>query len=165
MYKYEPELSTNIEISRQNKKIIFSVLTKKRCVKNRSPEQLLKILLSERGKGKTTQLIKKSAETGAIIVEPTATMCEEVKRKAAKMELEIPAPITIHDFITSQWFGARGHHFFIDELQMVLPMLNIDLATANMDSVEELQMETPKEPMWCKDNGCCHYNNENDKRM
>lgn len=40
MYKYEPELSTNIEISRQNKKIIFSVLTKKRCVKNRSPEQL-----------------------------------------------------------------------------------------------------------------------------
>lgn len=41
MYKYEPELSTNIEISRQNKKIIFSVLTKKRCVKNRSPEQLL----------------------------------------------------------------------------------------------------------------------------
>ncbi len=43
MYKYEPELSTNIEISRQNKKIIFSVLTKKRCVKNRSPEQLPKL--------------------------------------------------------------------------------------------------------------------------
>ena len=125
----------------------------------------MKILLSERGKGKTTQLIKKSAETGAIIVEPTATMCEEVKRKAAKMELEIPAPITIHDFITSQWFGARGHHFFIDELQMVLPMLNIDLATANMDSVEELQMETPKEPMWCKNNGCHYYDTENDKCM
>lgn len=37
-------MSTNIEISRQNKKIIFSVLTKKRCVKNRSPEQLHAIL-------------------------------------------------------------------------------------------------------------------------
>ena len=107
----------------------------------------MKILLSERGKGKTTQLIKKSAETGAIIVEPTATMCEEVKRKAAKMELEIPAPITIHDFITSQWFGARGHHFFIDDLQMVLSILKIDLATVNIDSVEELQIEATKEPM------------------
>lgn len=76
MYKYEPELSTNIEISRQNKKIIFSVLTKKRCVKNRSPEQLPhrmyitkladKIILLQEGnlieEGSFEELIKQKKE-------------------------------------------------------------------------------------------------------
>lgn len=125
----------------------------------------MKILLSERQKGKTTKLIRTSAETGAIIIEPTTNMCEEVKRMAAKMELKIPAPITIHDFITSQWFGTAGKHFLIDDLQMVLSILKIDLATVNIDSVEELQMETTKEPMWCKNNGCHYYDTGNDKCM
>lgn len=98
----------------------------------------MKILLSERQKGKTSKLIRTSAETDAIIIEPTTNMCEEVKRMAVKMELEIPAPITIHDFITSQWFGTAGKHFLIDDLQMVLSILNIDLATVNIDNVEEL---------------------------
>lgn len=55
----------------------------------------IKIYAAGRQWGKTTFLIKKSAETGAIIVAPTREMASSILWRANELNLDIPCPISI----------------------------------------------------------------------
>ena len=57
------------------------------------------IIIGNAQSGKTTALIKRSAETGATIVCVTGSVVKRVQDKAAKLSLEIPTPISHYDLL------------------------------------------------------------------
>lgn len=63
----------------------------------------MEVFFGKRGSGKTTELIKKSASTGAVIV---AINPKIVQGMAKAMGLEIPKPISYYEFVEPQ--GLQG---------------------------------------------------------
>lgn len=55
---------------------------------------MVEIYIAGRQFGKTTMLIKESAQTGATIAVATYTMADYVRDMARKMGLDIPRPVT-----------------------------------------------------------------------
>lgn len=94
----------------------------------------MKIYISGRQFGKTTMLVKKSAETGAIIVSATYPMIEHTKRIAYDLGLQIPEPITVTNFIQILANGGLGktQKYLVDELQMMLFQMNVEAATVDL---------------------------------
>lgn len=92
-----------------------------------------------RQSGKTTMLIKRSSETGMIIVVPTMDMRDQVKKEAFDLGLNIPDPITIRQFIVTIYNDHMMHKksYLIDELQLALRIMGVDAATVDCDSVKE----------------------------
>lgn len=90
-----------------------------------------------RGSGKTTKLIHESARTGAIIVTATRPMAAHVVLQAKKLDLMIPQPITVRDYI--QIFKNDGlcgdQKYLIDDLELVLRVMNVSAATVNYNCV------------------------------
>lgn len=84
--------------------------------------------------GKTTFLIKKSAETGAIIVAPTREMASSILWRANELNLDIPCPISIRQFI-NQDHPKKDQNYLIDELQSCLNQLQITDATMNIEAL------------------------------
>lgn len=84
--------------------------------------------------GKTTFLIKKSAETGAVIVAPTREMVSLILQRANELDLSIPCPISIRQFI-NQGHPKKGQNYLIDELQSCLNQLQITDATTNFETL------------------------------
>lgn len=89
-------------------------------------------VIGERCSGKTTRLIKKSAETGAVIVTATVMMADYIKDTARRMNLEIPSPISATQLLNLK-HGRRNtpidgllledihkRGILIDEAQIVL---------------------------------------------
>ena len=95
------------------------------------------IRVGERQSGKTTGLIKQSASTKAIIVAPTLTMARYIKELATEIDLDIPTPISVHEFIKRKYIsGLRDtYRYLIDELQSVLYSMNVDTATVDRFNV------------------------------
>lgn len=78
-------------------------------------------IIGERQSGKTTELIKRSAETGAYILVPNKQMASLVSTQAKMNGYDIPYPITINEVrsvIISSAIRSKG--VLIDELDMVL---------------------------------------------
>jgi hypothetical protein len=84
-------------------------------------------------------LIKRSSETGMIIVVPTMDMRDQVKKEAFDLGLNIPDPITIRQFIVTIYNDHMMHKksYLIDELQLALRIMGVDAATVDCDSVKE----------------------------
>lgn len=103
----------------------------------------MKIYISERQIGKTTMLVKQSAESGAIIVAPTCAMCKHIELIAHDLSLKIPTPITVAKFIKNLASGGLGQtqKYLIDELQMILHSINVDIATVDINSTEVLYLD------------------------
>lgn len=101
---------------------------------------MTQIYAGERQSGKTTMLIEKSAETGAIIVAPTLKMARYIQDIAKKMGKEIPNPISALYFIhiISNENIRKHKKFLIDEVQMVLDQMNVEIATADNDCVKRV---------------------------
>lgn len=100
----------------------------------------MKILLAGRQHGKTTRLIKESAKTGATIVTATLAMRTYVEKMAIEMNEDIPTPITAKEFAKRAYENiTTDERFLIDELQSVLSVLGVDLATADIDSADVLE--------------------------
>ena len=101
----------------------------------------MNIIISERQNGKTTNLVKRSAETGAIIVVPNHVMMKSVELVAHELGLKIPTPITVTEYIRRLAFGGMGktQKYLVDELQMVLEAMNVEEATVDIDSAYLLQ--------------------------
>lgn len=99
------------------------------------------IYFGNRQSGKTTMLIKHSAETNATIVVPNYVMVNYIRLMASDMKLDIPTPITVKKFIDQLSMGGLGKtdKYLIDELQMVLSVMNVDAATVDYNSVEVLR--------------------------
>lgn len=76
------------------------------------------IIIGERGSGKTTELIKRSAETGSCILVATKMMAACVYTDAVHGGYNIPYPITIMEYLNGE-FDKRTP-ILIDELDLVL---------------------------------------------
>ena len=79
---------------------------------------MTEIIIGERGSGKTTELIKRSAETGSYILVATKMMARCIHLSALDMGYHIPYPITIKEYLTG---GVdKRTPILIDELDLVL---------------------------------------------
>lgn len=93
----------------------------------------MNVYIADRKTGKTTILVKISAETGAIIVVPTYHMIKEVENIAKELGLEIPKPIDTSQFMR-ELHSFTNKRYLVDELQMVLGLMGIEAATLDIDS-------------------------------
>ena len=80
----------------------------------------MQIILRKRQMGKTTELIRISAETFAYIVVPTRKDAGTVSEMAKDMGLDIPFPLTYDEFIRGQYYGKNIKGFLIDNADMLL---------------------------------------------
>lgn len=101
----------------------------------------MNIYAAERQTGKTTMLVKESAKTGAIIVTPTYQMRNYIIGLANHLNINIPDPITVDQYIKILVYGSLGksQKYLVDELQMMLSQMNIETATVNMDNIEVME--------------------------
>ncbi|MGD1319180.1 hypothetical protein [Chryseobacterium sp. 2R14A] len=76
----------------------------------------MKVIVKPRGKGKTTELIKLSAQTGAYIICQDMRNADAIMRHAHELNLNIPCPITFYDFDNRMYFGAGIKGFLFDNL-------------------------------------------------
>ena len=81
----------------------------------------MKIIYKDRGKGKTTDLIKLSAEKDYHIVCMGMNECHRIADQAIDMGLSIAMPITFDHFLTRRLYKAKG--FLIDNADMLLSQL------------------------------------------
>lgn len=82
----------------------------------------MEYILKSRARGKTYDLIRKSYETGAVIVCATEMSAKYVLELAHTMDVTIPVPISCSKLIKNQNCLA-GKTILIDELQIVLQIL------------------------------------------
>lgn len=81
-------------------------------------------IIMQRGYGKTTQLIKKSAKSGDYIVCHRLDEAKQIKYEAKQMGLDIPLPITYSEFVEKRYHGRKISGFLIDNLEMFLQYLS-----------------------------------------
>lgn len=80
-----------------------------------------KLIFGDRGSGKTTELIKESAKTGAYIVVSTRNRARNVFRSAKELGLNIPYPLIIDDVIhESQSSDIFQKGILIDNLEEIV---------------------------------------------
>lgn len=100
-----------------------------------------------RGSGKSTTLIKKSAETGDYILVATKCQARAVYRQAKEMGYDILFPVTVSEITTGRkYFNdsyMKKHGLLIDELRLVLDIafcgIPIRGATLNLDSNTDIK--------------------------
>lgn len=80
----------------------------------------MKLFLSGRHTGKTTELIKLAAERFCYIVCRSRAEADRISRIAKELNFDIPYPITYVDFIRADYYhkGIRG--FVIDDIDALL---------------------------------------------
>lgn len=67
----------------------------------------MKLIIKDRGMGKTTQLIHTSEITGYPIVASTEAIVNEIKKQAERIGCKIPEPMTVQELLHGK---ARGRH-------------------------------------------------------
>lgn len=100
-----------------------------------------KLIFGDRRSGKTTELIKESARTGAYIVVPTRNDARNVFGAAKEMGLNIPYPLTVNEMIyesPSSYIFQKG--ILIDDLEEVIchlfKYITIHAATVDRTTLE-----------------------------
>ena len=85
-----------------------------------------------RASGKTTMLIKESAETGKPIIVANSTRVNDLEQQSKEMGLRIPEPVSAYRWITNNYCGGRSRifkkakdsgGFLIDDLDCVLGII------------------------------------------
>jgi hypothetical protein len=84
----------------------------------------MKTHIIPRGKGKTTELIKKSAESGDYIVCHQLAEVNRIQMEARRMGLRIPLPITYDEFLKKRYHSKGISGFLIDNADMFLQSLS-----------------------------------------
>ena len=85
-----------------------------------SEEILMKVIAKPRRGGKTTELIKLSAETNTYILVANKMRQKEVMRLANLMNITIPYPVTVEDYMKTQFRGSFIKNILIDDVEDVL---------------------------------------------
>lgn len=75
----------------------------------------MKLIIKDRGMGKTTQLIHISEATGYPIVVAYKTMIDNVKSMATKLGCKIPEPVLISDIVTGK---MQYDNILVDEVAL-----------------------------------------------
>lgn len=80
------------------------------------------IIVGGRGVGKTTELIKRSAETRQYIMVSNSQRARHIFEQAKSMDLYIPFPVTIHEMFSSRFRGSciRRDGLLIDDFEDVV---------------------------------------------
>lgn len=88
---------------------------------------MTEIIIGERRSGKTTELIKMSAETGAYIVVGSGPQRDAVKEQAKRMGYEIPDVLRVSQFtnqdIRTRYADINMKGILIDEIGMLFEFL------------------------------------------
>lgn len=77
-------------------------------------------IIKERGTGKTTELIKKSSETGYYIIVATVNNARNVSNLARSMNIDIPFPITVEEYLRGKMCGSYIKNVLIDDADVIL---------------------------------------------
>lgn len=93
----------------------------------------MKIIMGDRRTGKTTELIKMSAETGAVIVTPTSQNKKYIFELAKERGLEIPPPITHYQFLERRG-NCDKQLYLIDEAQCMIQNLMGGVVAMSLDT-------------------------------
>ena len=104
-------------------------------------------IIGERQSGKTTELIRRSAETGAYILVANKSTASLIFKQAKMNDYNIPYPITIDDMLSctvNKFVWSKG--VLIDELDMILSSLfngvPIRAATITQQKITSLSHDT-----------------------
>lgn len=84
----------------------------------------MEIIYKPRRGGKTTEIIKRCAEQGGVILVPTRMMADMLIMMAADMGLEIPMPITAFDFKHDRHLARGIEKLHIDNAELVLQAMS-----------------------------------------
>lgn len=93
----------------------------------------MKMILKGRGEGKTTELVKLSAETGYPIVTHSVGHNEVIKTRAKELKINIPKPIHF-----KQLDSLRGMHIsgvLVDDADMLLSSLIYQACRARIGAI------------------------------
>ena len=84
----------------------------------------MNIIYKKRNTGKTTELIKISAETGYYIVCARQELANYIQCDAIKLGYKIPLPITYDEFLQHKYnsHGIKG--FLIDDAELLLERIS-----------------------------------------
>ena len=80
----------------------------------------MKIIAKPRCTGKTTELVKLSAKTNTYILVLNRQRQKEVARLADSMNMIIPYPVTLEDYMRTQFRGSFINHILIDDADEIL---------------------------------------------
>ena len=68
--------------------------------------------------GKTTEMIRLAADEFLYIVCPDLRQVRHIAAEAERLGLDIPFPLTWHEFAANQWYGKGIKGFVIDNLDI-----------------------------------------------
>lgn len=105
------------------------------------------VFATERGFGKTTELIKLAAEHGGYIVCRDRRMAGEIADMARKRELHIAFPITYDEFLNKRYYGQNISRFYIDDADALLQSMSsvrIDAITVTVNEDEVALTSKPE---------------------
>lgn len=84
----------------------------------------MKLIIGARRAGKTTRLIRESAEKSYYIVCDSEREARLISEQARSLGLDIPFPLTYREFVEGR-YNVRGiKGFLIDELEFLLQFLS-----------------------------------------
>ena len=94
-------------------------------------------IIKGRRQGKTTELIKRSAETRTYILVANRQRVEQVFKQAQSMGLNIPYPVTVEEYMRSGFRGSFINSILIDDADDVLSQVfsNVRIETITMSDV------------------------------
>ena len=81
---------------------------------------MTKIIYGGRGSGKTTRLIKMSAERGGYIICINKQAASRVFAQAAELGLKIPFPMTFIEFLNKEYYAPGVREIYIDDVERFL---------------------------------------------
>ena len=97
---------------------------------------MTKVIAKGRGEGKTTELIKLSAETGKYILVANQQRAMNISDMAGKMGLYIPFPVTVQEALKYSFRGTFIKEILVDDAEDVLQSLfrvNINAITVTTE--------------------------------
>ena len=102
----------------------------------------MKVIYLERGKGKTTELIKICDKTGYYIVCPTQRECGMIFQMAKDMKCNINFPMTYQEFVGGH-YGPFVKGILIDNVDMFLrKMSKVPIIAVSITKEEETEVKT-----------------------
>ena len=101
----------------------------------------VKVFLKKRREGKTTELVKMSAETQTYILTLNRIRVEEIVKTANKLGLLIPYPITLEEYYSTKFRGSYIREILIDDaddiLREIFNVVKINAITMTKEDEDE----------------------------
>ena len=84
----------------------------------------MKVITGGRGEGKTTKIIELCAKNFGYIVCADHRRSRYISDLATTMGLDIPFPITFHDFVENRYYDLGINEFLIDDAHELIQYLS-----------------------------------------